>query len=55
MTIPIDEAAFNRLVSTLKPGSFTVMATDNGVTIKGVYVDYLWTSANNFSGMKAHG
>lgn len=39
--IEIDGAAFDRLTDNLKPGTYTIVATEDRVTISGLYVDYV--------------
>ncbi len=39
--IEIDGAAFDRLIDNLKSGTYTIIATDDRVTISGTYVDYV--------------
>lgn len=43
--VEITESRFNELVENLQPGTFTVVATEGKVEIRGMWVDYVWIRA----------
>lgn len=56
ITVPIDIAAYDRLVSALglQPGTYTVVATSDKVTIQGVYVDYQFARYPEMTGLPGY-
>lgn len=39
--VEINTAAFDRLADDLKPGTYTITATEDRITISGLYVEYV--------------